>query len=1045
MKYYESRIRTVLNVLKDACRTEYLEAEQIRYRSCGYEMDSVMKEEISGWKIFEKGDTWGSEDGHACFALSFQIPPIYRDRPVWMEVLTNLDNYWNTDNPQFLVNIDGRNRCGLDVNHRTCRISPRAEAGQRYDVRLYAYQNHAHSDVSLKVTFYVLREDVQKLFYDLLVPFEAAVLLPEDGYERQHMLMLLNETLNCLDLRRVGSEQFYSSVKEAEAYLQARYDKLCCPQPAVTEYCIGHTHIDVAWKWPLRQTVEKAVRSFYTVLELMDQYSEYRFMSSQPQLYEFVKEEDPDLYAQIKAAVKAGRWEPEGGMWLEPDCNLINGESMVRQLLYGRSFFWREFGVRCEILWLPDVFGYSASMPQILKKSGIRYFMTTKISWNEVNRIPNDTMVWRGIDGTGILTYFITTQENKKTPGEDPDDFTTTYNGEITPSQVSGCWERYSNKGMNQDILNCFGFGDGGGGATADMLEQHARLKKGITGIPRTKQGFAKEFFHRLEHNLKDRDVPEWSGELYLEFHRGTYTSMGRNKRYNRLCEWKNCDVEQFSVLGRLLRTGLLYPREDLNRCWKLTLLNQFHDILPGSSIKEVYEDSKTQYEEILRTDRQNIEKALRAVADRIPASGRSAVVFNPLYTAGEGMIRIDSNVPVSLRRDGAVYPGQPAEDGGYLFWVDGILPKGYGVFSVEPASAGTDKTPVKAEDGVIDTPYYRIRLNEQGYPDSIYDKEAGRELVQQGKCVNELQIFEDRPSQYDNWNLDASYREKMWGARLQTGPEVVETGPVRTCIRTVRHFLDSRIQQDMIVYPKSRRIDFVTDVDWRESQLFLKAAFPLEITAGCAVYDIQFGSLERPTHTNTSWEQAKFEVCAHKWADLSEYGYGAAVLNDCKYGYDIHGSVIRLSLLKSGIYPNPDADKEKHRFTYSLYPHMGGYREGKVIEKAYELNCPLYAVLTGPHAGSLPASYSMISADRENIVIENVKEAEDSQRIVIRTYEAWGKRTAVRFRIAEEMGERVFDASLMEEEEQQIECVNHMFTAEYGPYEIKTFLIGEQ
>ncbi len=401
----------------------------------------------------------------------------------------------------------------------------------------------------------------------------------------------LNDAINLLDMRKVPSDAFYASVEEARALLaKTVYGEMAGYQEIIAS-CIGHTHIDVAWWWTVSQTREKVARSFATVLKLMEEYPEYKFMSSQPVLYSFLKERYPELYAQIKERVKEGRWEPEGGMWLEADCNLSSGESLVRQFLYGKRFFKEEFGKDNRVLWLPDVFGYSGALPQIMKKSGIDYFMTTKLSWNQFNMIPNDTMLWEGIDGSRVLTHFISTLGI----GQSVERFFTTYSGMLHPDAIMGGWERYQNKEMNNDILIAYGYGDGGGGPTREMLETGRRMEKGVKGIPTVRQCGSRKYFEELEERVKDnRRLPVWTGEFYFEYHRGTYTSMARNKRSNRKSELLLSDLELLSVLAA--KKGVAYPAEQLEKMWKTVLLNQFHDILPGSSIAEVYEVTKKEY-----------------------------------------------------------------------------------------------------------------------------------------------------------------------------------------------------------------------------------------------------------------------------------------------------------------------------------------------------------------------------------------------------------------------------------------------------------------
>jgi len=834
-------------------------------------------------------------------------------------------------------------------------------------------------------------------------------------------------------------------VKEADGWLMENYYKNR-PENPVTVHSIGHTHIDVAWKWPLKQTRQKAVRSFRTVLNLMERYPEYKFMSSQPQLYEFVKEEAPDLFEEIKNKIREGRWEPEGAMWLEPDCNLASGESLIRHILYGRRFFEKELGGPAnEVLWLPDVFGYSAAIPQIMKQSGLNYFMTTKLGWNEYNQFPYDTFRWKGIDGSEVLTYLITTRDYHK-KDEPVRGFSTTYNGRQDARQIMGTWQRYQNKDVSKEVLTCYGYGDGGGGPTEEMLEQSRRLEYSVARCPKTRQTFIKDFFHTLEERLDSKRLPVWSGELYLEYHRGTYTSMAKNKKYNRMCEFLNGDAEFYSVLDQILTEGAEYPSKALEENWKLLLLNQFHDILPGSSIQEVYEDSKLQYEKILKTDREIIEKSRCRVLNACgyntePEEGEALAVWNSLSFLRTGLIELKAPV-----KDSGLLT-QKTSDGGFLYLAADVTAKGFRVFKKDSVEASLDESSVfesietdSEERPVnISTPFYEAEFDSCGNLTRLYDRKEERNLLKEGAFGNQLLVFEDRPLEFDAWNIDSTYGEKGWLINEAEEVKLAENGPVRGSILIIRRFMDSTLEQKICFYKHTARIDFKTRIIWNQHQMLLKAAFPLDILNNEADYDIQFGNVSRPTHENTSWDKARFEVCAHKWADVSEAGYGAALLNDCKYGYDIRDSVIRLTLIKSGIFPYPDADQGEHIFTYSLYPHSGDFRKGGVVQEAYDLNCPLEGTVV---KGTGADSCSILEIEEENILADTVKLSEDGDGIIIRFYETYGKRTRAHVKLPAAGDASFLECTCMEEEKNLLEEKNGVLEILFKPYEIKTIKI---
>ncbi|MGN0970186.1 MAG: alpha-mannosidase, partial [Evtepia sp.] len=511
---------------------------------------------------------------------------------------------------------------------------------------------------------------------------------------------------------------FYASIREAEAYIQKHLYEEMGGWDEVVATCIGHTHIDVAWWWTVAQTREKVARSFATVLKLMEEYPSYKFMSSQPVLYYFLKQRYPEVLDRIKERVKEGRWEPEGGMWLEADCNLTSGESLVRQFLHGKRFFKEEFGVDNKILWLPDVFGYSGALPQIMKKSGVDYFMTTKLAWNQINKIPNDTFIWKGIDGSEVLTHLITTVGEDQDPKQS---FFTTYNGMLHPGSIMGGWERYQNKEINNDILISYGYGDGGGGPTRKMLEISKRMEKGVKGIPMVRQETARTYFDELAERVKDnRRLETWEGEFYFEYHRGTYTSMARNKRGNRKSELMMMDLETLGVLAGD------YPAEADTRLWRdIILLNQFHDILPGSSIAEVYQVTKGEYEALAAEVSQMIRERLVKLA----GSGDGITVFNTLGFRRDDVVALgDVDAQALADADGNVFPVQKTGEGAVAY-LRGIPAKGFKTFA--PVKASADSPFVRSDDQHLETPFYRIALDGNGHFTSIFDKAYDREILQ--------------------------------------------------------------------------------------------------------------------------------------------------------------------------------------------------------------------------------------------------------------------------------------------------------------------------
>ncbi len=969
-------------------------------------------------------DFHGIPGDHYWFRSRVTIPQDMAGKSVWLKIRTQIEEWDDGKNPQFLVFVNNEVVQGADMNHREVLLCKCAAGGEVLNIDIQAYTGTLHREFRFLANLYVLDEAINKLYYDLLIPLQAFPRLGSDSKARLDLQTVLNDTINLLDMRVPYSEEFYASLEKAQAYVTEHLYRQMGGWDEVVATCIGHTHIDVAWWWTVAQTREKVVRSFATVLKLMEEFPSYKFMSSQPVLYYFLKQRYPELYEKIRQRVAEGRWEVEGGMWLEADCNLTSGESLVRQFLHGKRFFREEFGKDNKILWLPDVFGYSGALPQIMKRSGIDYFMTTKLSWNQINSIPNDTFIWRGIDGSEVLTHLITTLG----VGQDPkQSFFTTYNGLLHPDAIMGAWERYRDKEINNDVLISYGYGDGGGGPTRQMLETSQRMEQGIRGIPKVRQETARVFFDQLNERVKDnRRLETWTGEFYFEYHRGTYTSMARNKRGNRRSENLMMDLELLGVL-----TGD-YPQEADTRLWRdVILLNQFHDIIPGSSIAEVYEVTKAEYE-ALETE---VTGMLRERMDRLAGEGRGVTVFNTLGFDRDDVVCLGDLRASGLKDEqGHVYPVQQTADGAVAY-LKNLPAKGYKTLA--PAEASVPCPFRRRDDRHLETPFYSIVLDENGHFTSIYDKRYDRELVQAGKQANLIRIYEDKPIYYDNWDIDMFYTEKSWPVDDLVSMVWEEMGPVRATLALQYRCSLSTIWQKIHFYADTRRIDFETTVDWKLHQHLLKAEFPVDIHSDEATFEIQFGNVTRKVHTNTSWDRARFETCAHKWMDFSEGHYGVSLLNDCKYGHSVKDGVIGLTLLKSGVEPNPNADVEVHHFTYALYPHGEGWQEAGTVQEGYKLNQKAYAVAKGA-PGTV---YSFARPEHRNVILETVKQAEDGQGVILRMYECENARTKTTLHVPARFTQ-AWVTDLMERIEEAAPLEDGKISLTFRPYEIKTILL---
>jgi len=716
---------------------------------------------------------------------------------------------------------------------------------------------------------------------------------------------------------------------------------------------VGHAHIDTAWLWPLAETYRKTLRTFSTALRTMDDYPEFRFACSQAQQYAWIQARNPELWARIRAKVESGQFVPVGGTWVEPDLNLPSGESLVRQLLHGQRFFEREFGIRCTELWAPDAFGYNGQLPQLMRGAGITRFLTQKLSWNRFNKPEESTFVWQGIDGSEVLAHF--------PPADD-------YNSLARVDELVKIARESKSLDHSGTSMLVYGYGDGGGGPTREMLETLRRARD-LQGLPRTRTGTPAELFAALEAEQTTR--PTVVGELYFEYHRGTYTTQAFVKRGNRRSEQGLHDAELLTVAR-----GGDYPRAELERLWKLLLLQQFHDILPGSSIRLVYEDAARDFAEL--------------------EAGIAALI-------GEGAVPV--NTTCFPRREGE-WEAAP--------------------FAVARRVDPDDEVTI---DGLtLENAHLRVQLSEDGTVASVVHKESGRETL--AAPGNRLELYDDDPVAFDAWDIDPY----TLGTRRDAGPaeryELLTATPLRAEV-AFEHALGekSRLRQLVRLDAGSRRLEIHAEVDWHESHTLLKTCFPLAVRSPNATYEMPFGYVERPTHYSTSFDRARYEVPGHRFADLSEHGFGAAVLTDSKYGYSCFGGDLRISLLRSPKSPDPEADMGRHAFAYALVPHAGGWRDAGVLAEATLFNAPL--VWTD---ASWEGSFASVEG---GLVLDTVKRAEDSDAIVLRLYEPHGGRGMARVRLSVPCSS-VRRASLLEEPGEPVD----LDALGYRPHEVITLLV---
>ena len=1022
----DKRIRKMLETLEEFSVIQSVPVEGIQIAPRGSE----------DWVDFVNGERWGTQE-EEWFNFRFRAvtPEGFKDQTV-LSILTGREDEWEAVNPQIVVWVNGRIEQAFDTRHHDLVLDDDPQPGKAYDVlfegyvpKLQGFQAPARMRIMLKD----INTEVVGLCYDIRVPWESACLSPEGDRDRECTLETLSQALNLLDLRNPQSDEFNASVKAARAFLKTEYyDKRKDMDVEAVADCIGHTHIDCAWLWDLYQTRHKAVRSFATMLKLMERYPDFKFMSSQPLLYKMVKEDQPELYERIKDAIKRGQWQPEGGMWVEADCNLSSGESLVRQFLHGQEFFQKEFGQRTRTLWLPDVFGYSAAMPQILKKSGVDYFMTSKLSWSEFNLSPYDTFQWKGIDGSEVLTHFTPSRDFGAEQGDLA--YFTTYNAMLNPNQIRGGWQRFQQKALDNHFIVSYGYGDGGGGSTDWMIENARRMSVPLPGTPVVKQTMPREFFEQLEERVKDDPrLPKWSGELYLEYHRGTYTAMARNKRFNRKMELALRDAEFLCTYAHQV-CGFEYPAQQLHDLWETVLTLQFHDILPGSSIKKVYDDALEMYTDAMEKVSAIKEQAMNAIAHDLTGD---VIAFNSLSMVRDDVIWFDApeNVTALRDADGVEYAVQFVEGKACAFVMD-MPPMAAKPLYFVTGTPSEFKMDVSAKG--FDTPFFKGTFDSAMRITSMVDKRNGRELCKEGKALNSIVCYENRPHNYDAWDINIYYDQKQWDVTDVTGVDVISEGPVLTKLRVHYAFNNSTIDQDVVFYTAIDRVDFDTTVDWKEQHYMLKAHFPVDIFYNDATFDIQYGNVRRATHKNTSWDVARFEVCAHKWADVSEAGYGFSLMNDCKYGYSVDENSMALTLLKSSTNPNPEADQEVHHFTYSIMPHHGDWREAGTPLMAYMLNIPVMVTRGEGKKAALP---SFVDVDQENVLVEVVKQQLDGEDTILRLYECYGMRTDVTMTLNRKPAS-VKITNMMEDELSDANVEGNQVKFTLKPYEIITFKV---
>ncbi|MBB4008612.1 alpha-mannosidase [Allorhizobium taibaishanense] len=988
------------------------------------ERAAVLTEDRAGWLPVTRDHIWGEPDGYYWFGGTAQPAEDVAGQRIVGRIEAAFGNVMGRSDPQCLVRINGTIAQGGDANHREFLLTPAASLGQSFDILIEAGTIEDRRQLGFGVTLHRHDLDIEETYYDLRVPLDVARLLAEDDARRHFILRTLNEAIDAIDFRPGNEERFKASLAKAQAIAAAIYQAVDFEDKPVV-VATGHTHIDVAWLWRVRETRQKMARSMATALALMEEFPDYRFMYNQCVLLDYLDKDYPELFDRIRAHVTTGRFEIEGALWLEPDVNIAGGEALVRHILYGVRYHRETFGVDPRMVWLPDTFGYSAALPQLMAKSGLDSFVTHKLSWNDTNRMPEDKLFWQGIDGSQVVAYFLTTQPY------DSKLINTTYCPNLKPTHVMGTWKRHGQQHLGKELFLVYGHGDGGGGPTREMLQNIRRMERGIPGCPKVEHGPMRPFFERLITEMQahpDR-YPVWVGELYLEFHRGTLTSVAKNKRFNRQAEIALRELETLAVMAER-HADHAYPAERLRALWDIVMLNQFHDILPGSSIGAVFDDSDRDYARLFEEA-----AALKGeFLSTLNPAGRYAVL-NITGRQRSGL----ALAPPSLPSSQTIVMADGSEAGAvYLTDVPPLSLIPVDIATKRQDGAQLIVEPLRLANDLID-----VTFDANGRIASLTDRKTGHSIFKPGQPANRLQAFRDMPAEYDAWDIDSDFEDQSFEIDNLVSAEIVETGPLRAALRFEWRYESSRIVQVVSLEAGARQLEFDTFIDWHEHHTLLKTGFPMAVNAASVDAEIQFGHVRRATHRNTSWDKARFECSMQRWIDIGEPGFGIAFLNDCKYGYDAKDNDIRLTLLRSPTYPWPDADQGQHQLRYAVMVHDGD--KAAVHEAAEDINMPLQILAVDQRNAQEAAGRTapLLSVDTAGITLEAVKRAEAGDGYIVRLWETTGQRREASVRLGGQFASAML-VDLLEEKPEPIRIVDDQLNLVFKPFEILTLKLTD-
>jgi alpha-mannosidase len=1017
---FEERAQLRFDALKNHLYRQRVTVNNWQMRRARYLSPGQYQFRDKNWQPFRVGQPWGGEDMTAFFRQRVVIPKSLAGEKVALQIFLGGDS---------LVTINGVPWHGLDIFRNEFPLTGKAKAGEVFDLQIESYMNFqgvsAKTNELLVSDLVAIDRELRDAYWDLWCIAKLLAVPNLDAKLAEFIEFHLWKAMKLIPLQGATDAEFRAAALDAQRHVRAEVYGSSRFKGDGLMHLVGHSHLDVVYMWPYREFVRKIGRTHATMLRLMEEYPQFKFVQSQAKIYADMKQYFPALFRQVKRRVAEGRWEPIGAFWLEPDCNLISGESFVRQILHGQRFLKENFGFTSQTCWQPDVFGLSWAMPQILHRAGIRYFLTNKmVAWNDTNPWTLNTFWWEGFDGSRVLGIV--------PPGH--------FIGTVDPDHIDRQWRNFADKTEIGETLHIYGWGDGGGGVDPEMIESAKRYQD-LPGLVRLKFSTAEEAFASIARKVSAaKHLPVLRDEIYLEEHRGTFTHRGRLKKLNRRAELLYREAELLATFA-WLKTGK-YPEQLLDAGWKDLLNAQFHDSLPGTHVNKVYPELLADYDRIFAAGNQVRTSALSVV---VGAASRprpdSLVIFNSMLFERTDYASVPEALVKGRAIAGTVQQTVADLDGTKrrLFRLPATPAMGFRILKL--GAANRPASTVSVTGNSLENEFLRAKFNDGGELVSLWDKEHNREVLAPGQVANQFQLFEDTPGKYDAWDIIESYMDHPINIAGNAKLRVDERGPVRASLRLEKKIGQSKLVQRISLCAGSRRLEFETQVDWVERQRLLKVAFPVNINAAFATYDIAYGNMPRPTHRNTSYDRAKFEVPAHQWMDLSQTDYGVSVLNDCKYGCDVLGQTMRLTLLKGSISPDPKADMETHHFTYALYPHVGDWRTGNVIPEAMTLNHPVLAQPASAKSVKVTDGESLFTCTAPNLTLEAVKRSEDGKDLVIRLVERHNAATQAELVFPRPI-KSAWSCDLMEKKEQKlaVEGCRVKFTAK--PYEIVTLRV---